>query len=249
MEIFINVLLAVIVLKKRLLTKLGTCIAFGIGLLLIYINKSAYIIILLFFVIISLVEYLIKFPMVESRNIKQVLCNSLPAIVFLGFGRYINESKFFLIYTCIMAEALADSLASDVGNRYAKRVYSIFTFKRIKKGISGGVSICGTIAGFAGSTLMALIFALINKGSFLDISQYYVWIISISGGIGMLIDSIIGAVFQKKYFCRICNDFSDSKYCCGIVAELMPVKYKVLSNNKVNLVSGFILGGILTLIL
>ena len=65
--------------------------------------------------------------------------------------------------------------------------------------------------------------------------------IVIGGTVGFILDSYLGQIFQKKYYCDICKKYVDFEYCCNEKAERINKAWKVLSNNGVNLFTNIIL--------
>ena len=91
-----------------------------------------------------------------------------------------------------LAAASADTLSSELGNVYGSRYYNIITFKKDKRGLDGVVSLEGTIAGVAGSVLLAIVYYI-----FFGNIKYFLFII-IAGVMGTLADSVLGATAERK---------------------------------------------------
>ena len=90
---------------------------------------------------------------------------------------------------------LGDTFGSEIGKRFGKRTYLITSFQEVKEGTEGGISLEGTFASFLGSLIMSFVF--LNIGI---ISSYYQFIIvSISGFLATIFESLIGAIIQEKY--------------------------------------------------
>lgn len=96
------------------------------------------------------------------------------------------------------ASASADTLSSELGMVYGKRVFNIISFRPDRCGMDGVISLEGTVIGIGGSCIIAVIYVL---GYGWNINFYF---IVIAGTVGNLTDSILGAVLERKG--RIGND-------------------------------------------
>ncbi len=101
-----------------------------------------------------------------------------------------------------LAEATADTWASEVGVLSPLRPRSILTGKLLPAGASGGVSWLGTFASLAGAALIALIFGLGYAGilGYADAYKAALWVLG-GGFIGAIVDSLLGASIQAQYRC------------------------------------------------
>ena len=75
------------------------------------------------------------------------------------------------------------------------KVFNIITGKSIQRGVSGGVSRVGFFAGFAGGFLSAWL-------AFPQFGYQGVGFVTLTAFLGTLIDSILGALFQRKYLTK-----------------------------------------------
>lgn len=237
MPIIINSIVAIIVYKLKILNKMGTVWAFAIGCILLFYNSNAYIILLSFLTIESIIEKIImEKESREARTKEQVICNSIMAIIALAFDYFAKDNKYYIIYTSLISCSLGDSIASTIGNKYAKSVYSVTSLKKVDRGISGGISIIGTLCGFIGNLSVAIIyFTLCSLDGKIEYKSSL--IVVICGFLGMVMDSILGDLFQKKYYCSKCKRNVDGKVCCG---ENTKIIGGILTNNLVNLISTII---------
>ncbi|UTC75831.1 DUF92 domain-containing protein [Treponema sp. OMZ 792] len=159
------------------------------------------------------------------RSWIQVLCNSLPACILLWLFYFFPEKKVFLLLSfAVFSAANADTFSSELGMLWKGRVFNILNGKKLERGLSGGVSWAGFCAGLLGSVLLSL-FALPQFG------LRGVIFIAVLGFAGSLIDSYLGAAFQRKY-----------KTPDGVIwdknigpSAVLIRGYKLISNNTVNL--------------
>ncbi|MDB5014644.1 MAG: hypothetical protein JWQ25_2846 [Daejeonella sp.] len=131
-----------------------------------------------------------------KRDAFQVLANggvaaiaALLAIVFPA-----NNYMFLLMMAASLSSATADTVSSELGSIYGSAFYNILNFKKDQNGENGVVSIEGFIFGLAGSLFISAIFSIAfgwdkNFG-----------IIIVSGTIGNLADSVLGATLERRGF-------------------------------------------------
>ncbi|MBL7728206.1 MAG: DUF92 domain-containing protein, partial [Dinghuibacter sp.] len=82
----------------------------------------------------------------------------------------------------------------EAGGYWKGRTVDILSFKKVSPGLSGGISWPGTLAGMAGAALLAGVTSWafgLGTGLFLAIGA--------AGVAGMLLDSVLGSVLQRKY--------------------------------------------------
>jgi uncharacterized protein (TIGR00297 family) len=128
------------------------------------------------------------------RQASQVLANSGMAAL-ISLSGYLMETH--LIYITILvasafSAATADTLSSEVGNIYGRSYYNILSFKRDERGLDGVISLEGTLAGIAGSLIIAMI-----AFAFYPFFETFV-IIVIAGTAGNIADSILGAALERR---------------------------------------------------
>lgn len=127
----------------------------------------------------------------KARSAKQVLANSGVALIYvLGIN---NTEKSIPLIILVFAIALADTMSSEIGKKFRGPTYNICGFKKISVGLSGGISLIGSLAGLAGSFIIALAALLYST----DIR--FILFVGLIGFIGMLVDSFIGSIAQGKY--------------------------------------------------
>lgn len=129
------------------------------------------------------------------RTAGQVLANGGIAGLF-GVMILIFPQKASALQTALaasLASATGDTLSSELGVRYGRRFYNIWTLQKDQRGLDGVVSWEGTGIGIAGSMVIALIYA-VGFG----FSKNVIWIV-IAGTIGNGIDSLLGATWERAH--------------------------------------------------
>jgi len=175
---------------------------------------------------------------VNQRDVWQILANGLVPTLLLIFWFNSQESIFILLFLTSLAAATADTWATEIGVLSKSEPRSILGFKKVPKGTSGGVSILGTMAGFAGSATIVIL-GLLVFSMFLQF-PFTLQNALLAAGLGLtaqIFDSILGASFQAKYRCLKCERIGEEgKHCPGAGTELIS-GWKWMNNNVVNFLS------------
>lgn len=165
----------------------------------------------------------------RPRDRMQVLSNGgiygLCAILYALTGDY-----YFLICMSVsISVSTCDTWSSEAGTRLSSLTFDPFRFRRVRAGVSGGISIAGTLTGIAGAGLMTLLtcfaFAFLSKHA----------LIFTAGITGMLLDSLFGSLLQKKYLDNNSGEWVDSSANYSGERGL-----SFITNDMVNLLSNLI---------
>lgn len=147
----------------------------------------------------------------SKRDFMQVLANGgIGGALVIANAIYPYE-KFYLIYMVSLSVVCADTWATEIGTLRNAHTYNILTFKPIEQGMSGGVSLRGSLGALLGAVVIA-----ISGAYWIDnnLTFYFVLIIA-SGFAGNYIDSIYGASLQLQYQCGECGKLTERKIHCG----------------------------------
>ena len=248
-QIFIGILLALIMIAishyLKFLTTSGLVMTFLLAVTVFGLGGIKWTIpILTFFILSSVLSKIGKgtkekfkdtFEKTGTRDYAQVLANGGIAGVIVIISFFNPKEYFYLFYLISLAVVNSDTWATEIGVFSKSKPRMITTFKKVEPGISGAISFYGTIGAFLGS--LTLIWSGIFFLSEFNLSLFFLLVIS--GFIGSLIDSFLGATMQAQYICRICEKYTEKKIHCSVDAHHYS-GYKLLTNDLVNLSSAFL---------
>ena len=195
------------------------------------------------YAVIYLAEHYIKQAKYkETRKVVQILANGVCAMAMV-VAYYFTRYQYLLIaYAVAIAESLSDSFAGVVGTAYAKRVYDLVSHKPVDKGLSGGVSLEGTLAGLAVSALTAVVCGFVFGWN------WYLCVVAFFPFLGMLLDSLLGATVQYKKLCVVCGAVCECTSHCSRPTERHS-GFAIFSNGMVNLITNMLTTGATVLVL
>ncbi len=228
--ILILIALAFVAYYKKWLSVEGNCAAILVGCIVIFSVDIMHLIPLaIFFAVGSVATKLNKNNAEKNgRNAIQVFANGLIAAICLLLFYFTKEQVYYIAFFASIAISMTDTMSSEIGKFIKQPTYDIIQLKKTTIGLSGGISFAGTIAGLLTTILYSIIlYAIFNLTWLSLISNASI------GFIGMLLDSILGSLFQAKY-----------KSNNGIISEsengYLIKGYRWCTNDLVNIMSNFI---------
>jgi len=250
-------ILAVTSVAFRFLTRDGAIGAFVMGWLVFSLGGLPFSVpILLFFLSSSLLSRIAapsgqnktanRFQKAGGRDLKQVLANGTAATVLLIIWSVSPEPIWVSLYLTALAAATSDTWATEIGMLSNAAPRSIWSFQKVEKGTSGGVTLAGMIAAAAGAFVIAVCGWVIFPDTFTE-TWRTVAVITLSGVVAQTADSLLGATLQAQYCCPRCHRYTEHKRHCGDVTELQS-GLALLDNDLVNFFSigwGVLLAGLL----
>ena len=180
-----------------------------------------------------------------GRSGYQIMGVGLWSLAAIILNYMSGTSVFRHLFFLALAEQFSDSMASDIGCITKKRNIDIITFKPVEKGLSGGVSLLGTLCALIGAFGILLIpycFSMMNTREY--------WILSLVAFGGAMIDSVLGSLLQVLYQCGECGAKTELPEHCGKKADRIK-GFRLIDNVAVNLLSGLItciMGGAILLV-
>ena len=240
--ILVTPLLIVGVIGKRALTGWGLVGALVLDLVVsVAFGNLGFVVLLTFFVGSLIVDKIKKrrkktdtiTKKEGTRDLVQVVANGLVPLVMALLFVLTLEPAFLVGYVAALAEAFADTVASGLGV-YSKTTFDPFKMKRCECGISGGMSVIGTLSSFIASIIIAIIpFAFGVYG----MNFWPVTIAALCAFLGVIFDSFLGSVFQIKYTCSVCGALTEKERHCNRPTARHS-GFSFFDNDVVNLLSG-----------
>jgi uncharacterized protein (TIGR00297 family) len=134
----------------------------------------------------------------EGRTASQVLANLGVAALCAAWFALAGDLILLLAMAAALTEAAADTVSSECGQAFRASARLITTFERVPAGTDGGITLMGTAAGAVAAALVSAVCALIA------LPRGWLWIPALSGVLGMLADSYLGAWLERAG--RVGND-------------------------------------------
>ncbi len=131
----------------------------------------------------------------RGRNAAQVAANLGVAGLAAAFSLIhpVPGSWYSVMVVAALAEATADTLASELGEVVGGQPLLVTTFRRVAPGTDGAISLAGTLAGVSGALLVAAVSSTTLKLRVGDTSA------AVLGAVGgLLVDSLLGATIERR---------------------------------------------------
>lgn len=180
------------------------------------------------------------FDKTGCRDVLQVLANGGVGLIY-SVLYYITKNPSYLVLLAIsFAAANADTWATELGVLSKARPISLRTFKRVEKGTSGAVSLLGTLAALMGALLIGIStaagFKLMGFGNMAFTHFQSLFIVTLGGFLGSLIDSLLGATLQGVYYSEELEGETEKRFFNGKPNRLVR-GLSFVNNDLVNFLS------------
>lgn len=179
----------------------------------------------------------------SRRDAVQVLANGGLGATMAVLHAVTGRPIFMLGFAISIAAANADTWASEIGVMSKRPPISIFTWRPIERGTSGGISTLGLFASAFGALFIALWFGvgyIITRGW--NALEVLPMIAAITGGgfLGSLVDSVLGATVQAQYWDKIKEGYTERRINIEGAANHLVRGFHVMNNDAVNALSGLV---------
>lgn len=239
--------------KFRLLTFSGSLTTFFLAIIIFGFGTWKYTIpIVTFFLLSSLLSRYRKTKNVQvetyfeksgERDHFQVLANGGLACILVVINYFYQSELIYIAFVSCIASVCADTWATEIGTLTKANTVDVLSFKKVEQGVSGGISLQGTIASLAGAIVIATTsLAWIESNYLMNLI-----VIVTAGFSGSLADSIFGTTVQAEYNCKVCNRSTERKMHCNNKTILVK-GIRWINNDAVNF-GATIFGGIFSVIL
>ncbi|HKW76985.1 MAG TPA: DUF92 domain-containing protein [Terriglobales bacterium] len=125
----------------------------------------------------------------NSRSASQIIAN----LGLAGLLIALAVETWQVLAIAALAEAACDTCSSEIGMAFPGKTVLLTTWKRVPPGVDGGISFMGTCAGVAGAVVVALCSVLLGLFPY-----SYALLAFAAGFLGMLVDSLLGAVAERR---------------------------------------------------
>jgi uncharacterized protein (TIGR00297 family) len=208
--------------RARALTASGALAAWIVGACVFAAGGWAYAAVLFAFFIPSTVlsrvgrarkRELVDVGKHGARDAWQVVANGGAAALCAVLAAATHAQPIAAAFAGAFAAASADTWGTEIGTLAKMPPRSILTFKPLATGMSGGITIAGTLAEIAGACAVALVASAAGTASW--------WIVAAGGFAGALADSILGASLQELRYCPQCKrECETDPHACGSATQL-----------------------------
>ena len=194
--ILIILLLYLFYLKKHLSISgfIGSSI---MGILLFGFGGNIFIYpIVIFFITSTMLSFIKKDDQKTqriNRTINQVYANGGVALFICVLNYFYNHNLIYPCFLASIAAANSDTWGTEIGKFSNKKPIDIISGFKLENGVSGGITMNGTIGSFFGAALIGFI------GFYFSIDIKIVLLIIISGFLSSIFDSILGSSIQGRY--------------------------------------------------
>lgn len=129
----------------------------------------------------------------EGRTAAQVLANIGVAATCSMLYAALGAPVLLLAMVAALAEAAADTVSSECGQALSGNARLITTFECVPAGTDGGITLGGTLSGGLAATLVSAVTVFAGI-----LPSRWLWIAALAGVLGMLIDSLLGALCERR---------------------------------------------------
>lgn len=190
-----------------------------------------------------------KFSKGSQRDLGQVIANGgIATLLALSYGSTSSTALRNILqagYVGALATATADTWATEVGVFSRQQPRLLTTGKPVPAGTSGGVTLLGTGASAAGAFFLGLVFWLLQRWR--RTSPPLPLIAFMSGLLGSLFDSLLGATVQAIYYCSACDKETERQiHSCGTKTRLRRGLHW-MNNDVVNFLATLV-GGLVAMV-
>jgi uncharacterized protein (TIGR00297 family) len=257
--------IAVIAYRVHSLSLSGAVAAIGVGTILYMSGSIAWFgTLILFFITSSGLSRWRKrdkqqtdtiYEKGSRRDAGQVIANGgLAALLSIGYIVLPHEAWWYA-FVGVMATVTADTWATEIGSLSRLDPWSILSLKRVPRGTSGGISLLGSLAAAVGATVIGgaavgllvldeyVLPSLYTGTILLAADTKVIWIALLSGFLGAMTDSVLGATVQHMRRCSMCGKEVEHTYHCGVPAVHFR-GWSWMNNDTVNVISSCVGGGI-----
>lgn len=176
----------------------------------------------------------------EGRKASQVIgAGFIAALLASLYGVLpVYQERILLSALAVLAASNADTWAAEIGALY-RGLPRLITrpWLKVEPGTSGGVTPLGALGSLLGSILIGVVALVEAQLGILKINQACVPLVVVLGWLGEILDSLVGATLQIKYYCPRCRAITDKAvHSCG--EKTYPIGgLRVVTNEATNVIA------------
>ncbi|HEY2376841.1 MAG TPA: DUF92 domain-containing protein [Gemmatimonadaceae bacterium] len=177
-----------------------------------------------------------------ERDAMQVLANGAVFAIAAALAVLVPEHATHWVAVGIgaLAASASDTWATEIGTLVGGSPRSILSFAQVATGMSGGVTVAGSIAALAGAAFVALAASALAWPTRVAVAAF------VAGVVGSTLDSLLGATLQLRRRCDRCDCATErDMHDCGTTTRFVG-GVRWLDNDVVNLVCSAV-GGLMAL--
>ncbi len=135
----------------------------------------------------------------NRRNSWQVLANIFWAILVSAAYLITGDERLPYLFIALIAAVTADTWASEAGPVFHRRSFSVGEWCWRESGVSGGISLAGSMAGLTGALLIAALSVYLFDGR---LNAGLVLMLGMAGFLSSFVDTLLGA-FAEPHMERL----------------------------------------------
>lgn len=187
--------------SKKIISKNGSVATYFLGVYFLGVLGYEWLLPVVAFFVTSVILTMLntrlrrKKTSSNQRNVWQVLANivwALAASIFFLIG---GETIFIYLYIVMIAAVTADTWASEIGPVFHNECFSLAHLKMKQSGVSGGISLAGTVAALLGSLFIS---GFSYYLFFDEVSIPLIIVLWVSGFLASFVDSLLGAFVEPS---------------------------------------------------
>jgi uncharacterized protein (TIGR00297 family) len=236
-------IVAALALRAGSLTRSGAWAAFVVGTLTFGAGSAGFALILLAFFVPSVMlsrlgrrrkRELVDIGKHGARDAVQVLVNGGGATACAVVWAFTHHPAWAVAFAGAYAAAAADTAGTEIGTLARGRPRSILTWRAVPTGLSGGISLTGTVAEFVAALWIGVVALIgvplayiLTTGEFgissaravpsiAAVPVVALLAVPLGGIAGAVVDSLLGATLQELRWCDACERSCESDpHVCG----------------------------------
>lgn len=175
------------------------------------------------------------------RDLVQVAANGGAALIMVVLLALSGQQAFAVAAAGAFSACNADTWASEIGILSRRPPVSLLTFRPVRRGLSGGVSLLGFLASLAGAALISATYAAYRLATGHPAAMLWqpATLVLLAGLAGSVLDSLLGATLQAKYISHETGELTE-KPCLNGQANRLHSGLRFVGNDFVNFASSLL---------